>query len=271
MEPLEDKVTPASVSIRTDQDVSYPAIPGPAYLLSHREAGDGWFWPNGKLDAYPAVLKMNVPGSKGNLQLSSAWQAALHAVMTDLQWKRTWTKDEGWHNKGDVGRVQNVVFSHNKVWCIAKDNSKGYQIDTYYNDATPPDLSQTDPYRQGIMTVDYKTGHENTGGVINSDLLLPVLVIVKDESQNPYVEAKYVKPLVWLPLGATVQNKGKNLNVLSAPGTGNIITSIPDLAPITILQLSKIDKDVWGRISQTGNPEEWINLAYTDWEKGFQF
>lgn len=258
---------PAFAQSPTPEITPYIALPGPCLILSHRDVGDGWFWPGAPLDAYPAVVPMYVPGGKGNLQLSPAWLYALRVFMTPLQWKRTWVTNEGWHNQGDIGRVQSVVFSHNTAWCVAK-KSEGYQIDTYYNNEMPPYLrAAPDKYRQHIMTVDYKFGHSDTGGIAKSDLLLPVLVIVKDRTQIPYIPTKYVRPLVWLPLKTVVNTGYGNLNVRDKPGVigTSVLTSLPNHTPVLVFELRKIDNMVWGRITQPGSLEGWVALLYTDW------
>ncbi len=180
--------------------------------------------------------------------------------MSALQWKRTWVQDEGWHNSGEIGRIQNVYFSHNIVWATGQDNY-GYSIDTYYNSDKPQVLN--DKYRRGTMTIDYKNGHNDTGGVVDSDLSLPVIVIVKDHSEVPHIETRYMDPLIWLPLEAKTNTPDSSLNVRDKPG-GTISTKLPHGTKVMIFKLAKIGNDVWGLITNPESIPGWISLAYTD-------
>lgn len=239
-----------------------PAIPGPFEILSYREAGEGWHWPDGALDAYPAVI--HTRGGEGTARFSGAWLTALRNIMTVLQWSKTWVINQGWHNKGETGTVQQVEFSHNKKW-VTKVNGDGwYEYDVYYLSDPAPNLSSPiDPYRRGIMTVDYKTGHESTGGIQNSDYLLPVISIARDRTEKLRIDPKYLKPLVYLPLEAKTTAR---LNVRGNPSTSaNILTTLATGTPITVFALQKVGNVVWGRITETGSVEGWVSMAYTNW------
>lgn len=236
--------------------VLVPAIPGPFMLLSHREAGEGWFWPDAPLSAYPAAIPTR--GGIGTAVLSSAWKIALRAIMTLAQWNRTWVNEEGWHNSGDAGTVKEVEFAHNKKW-VTKINADGwYEYETYYNSDYPPALN--DPYRRGVMTVDYKTGHEDTGGVIPSDLLLPYISIARDRSENLRIDPKYMKPLAYLPLSVKVSTGGGNLNVRNAPATGTVLSVLPNGSQVSVLELTRVGSNIWGR-TEKGFIAMWL----TDW------
>lgn len=244
-----------------------PAIPGPFYLLSHREAGEGWFWPNAPLDAYPAAISAR--GGVGTVTFKGTWLTALRAIMTLLQWNRTWVDQEGWHNSGDLGTVRQVEFAHNLKW-VTKINGDGwYEYDTYYLSDPPPNLgSPVDPYRRGIMTVDYKYGHEATGGIANSDLMLPTISIARDRTEKLRINPKYMKSLASLPLECNVKTGGGNLNVRSDPfvTSSNIITSLPDKTPITVFEFQKTGNDVWGRVTSSGSVPGWVSMKFTTWK-----
>lgn len=250
---------------------SKPAIPGPFYLLSHRDVGEGWFWPNGKLDAYPAVVWTH--GGNGNVHLSGDGQKdlsksptkgfmkSIRDIMNLSQWKRTWVSQEGWHNSGDVGTIRQVEFAHNKKW-VTKINSDGlYEYDVYYNTDTPPNLNiNYDKYRQGIMTVDYKTGHENTGGVIESDLRLPYISVANDRTEKLRIDPKYLKSLLSLPVTCKIKTDGSNVNIRQIPVNGNIVGSYKNGESVTILEVAKFEQFVWGRVGEN----KWIALFLTD-------
>lgn len=234
-----------------------PAIPGPYWIKSDRDIGLPWRWLNtGKLDAYPATIPLR--GGKGNILLSRAWQDALHAIMTPAQWKRTWVQNEGWHNSGEVGRVQEIYFQHNLCWINMKNADGFYEVDCYYNTDAPPDLSKKDKYRQGVMTVDYRVY-----GVLPSDLQLPVVIIARDRSERLRLNPKYLEPLVNLPMDACVKSGGGNLNVRNEPSTGVVLTTLRDGSAITIYELRKVGNGVWGRVTPDSG---WVAMWYTDWK-----
>jgi len=231
-----------------------PAIPGPFYLLSDGDiSGDSTKafiqrFPTGKLDAYPATVVWF--SGRGNTYLGKLWIEAFRKICTALQFKRTWVKNEGWSNNGEIGRVQNVYFAHNKVW-VNKINKDGkYEVDTYYANETPPDLKFVDKYRQGIMSVMYKYLHKDNGGISWSDLLLPVLMICRDRTEVPRFDKKYMKSLISVPVDCNVKvNEGGVLNIRTKPISGDVVGTYDNNEKVTILEFQKTDTQVWGKTS----------------------
>lgn len=233
-----------------------PAIPGPYLLLSYRDVGEPWHWENGKLDAYPAVVATK--GGNGNVRLSGDGQSdlfkkptkgfmkSIRDIMSQIQWSRTWVDQEGWHNSAGTGTIRQVEFAHNKKW-VTKINADGsYEYDLYYNNDAAPNLSvDYDQYRRGIMTIDYKTGHEDSGGVINSDLLLPYISMANDRTEKLRIDPKYLKPLLYLPTTCKVKTNGVNLNIRKAPVDGQIIGSYKNGESIIVIAVTKVDSRVW--------------------------
>ncbi len=241
---------------------SAPAIPGPFYVLSRREGGDtlGAGQP-GKLDAYPATI--HTRGSlKGNLLLGSFWLSFLKQITK--YYDKLWVRNEGWGNNGEVGRVQPVVFSHNMVW-VNKVNPDGwYEIESYHlSDVLPASQIIQDRYRFGTITVDYVSGHEDTGGVIASDRMLPYIVITKDSTEVLRIDPRYLESQISIPFTCKVKTNGANLNVHSSVG-GPIITTLKNQTPVTVFKLQKSGVDIWGLTTEPGSVEGWIVLSLTD-------
>lgn len=243
-----------------------PAIPGPFLLLSDGDitgnpqtAFESRF-PGAPLDAYPASIVEQ--GGNGVVNLSTAWQSALRAIMTIEQWARTWVANEGWHNSGAIGAVKEVLFAHNVVWV----KNKNYEIDCYYNSDSPPDLrAYKDPYRVHIMSIMYRFLNGNKGGIGLSDLLLPVLVIARDRSEALRVDPKYLRSLKSLPFKAHVKTDGTHLNVRDAPSTGAVQTTLNNGVEVTVFDMVKLGNRRWGRITEPGSGiPGWIALDYTD-------
>lgn len=242
-----------------------PAIPGPFYLLSPGDIGEPWSWPEGALDAYPAVV--HTRGGVGQASFEGAWLAALRAIMTAVQWAKTWwPPDRGWNNDGEEGHVKEIEFAHNIKW-VTRVNSDGwYEYDVYYLSDPPPNLNvPVDPYRRGIMTIDYKYDHEDTGGIVKDDYLRPYISIARDRTEKLRIDPKYLRSLASLPMKVTVKTGGGNLNVRDMPSTGAVITTLPNGSGATVFELRKVGNGVWGRVTSQGSVPGWIALWLTDW------
>lgn len=116
----------------------------------------------------------------------------LEAINTAAQWVAMWVQQFGWHNFGEKGVVEYVVFINDTVWVDQIVGHKAYIRSLCIADA-PPDTSK--PFWDGFTMVLF-TVITRAGAIIPHDAgWIRTLVLRREKTERLWMDVKYLTAL----------------------------------------------------------------------------
>lgn len=150
-----------------------------------------------KLDSYPAARRYNSQvwrnnkfvGGFSNCKLPARWMTFLQSINTPAQWKALWVSQFGWHNFGDRGVVEYVVFVNDTVWVEEIIGDRAY-IRSLCLEDNPPDTGK--PFWDGYTMVFFSVIHRD-GHIFAHDAgWIRTLVLRREKTERVWMETKYL-------------------------------------------------------------------------------
>ena len=209
---------------------------------------------------------VRIRGGKGFVRLTTTWLNYVARLNTAIAYNYLFKDASGWHNQGDMNRVEQLTFSGNVVKVNRISNGRAY-IDAFSLADTPPASSTIPTISNLSPVIQYFTTQYTSYLDMSTDGRWPKILVIANPGEvlwmdvNDLADYQVVKTQVRVTVGVLNMrmNPSKSSKKAGTKVFGNLVT---------IYGISNIGYDYWGRIDLNG----WIALKlngayYTNWRE----
>ena len=215
-------------------------------------------------DGLPSTVRIR--GGKGFVRLTTTWMNYVARLNTASAYNYIFKDSSGWHNQGDMSRVEQLTFSGNFVKVNRIVNGRAY-IDAYSLADTPPSTTAHPTITSLSTLIQFFTTQYTTYLDMSTDGRWPKILVIANPGEelwmdvNDLADYQVTKTMVKVSVGVlnVRMNPSKSSKKSGTKLYGN---------SFTVYGISKIGYDYWGQLDLNS----WVALKmsgdyYTNWRE----
>lgn len=214
-------------------------------------------------DGLPATVRLR--GGKDFVRLPDKWMEYVRSINTAAAYNYIFKPASGWHNQGDLCRVEQVTFAGNILDVTRIEGNRAY-IRSFDVGSDPPaspimpNVSNLHPLVQLFTTQYLRWLDMTTNG------RYPRVLIVSNPGEELWIDIGEIRP--YKPQNRLVIIKAiPYLNVRSAPtATAAIVDRLFINARVTVVETVWAGSNIWGKIDGGWIALKYNGVYHTDWK-----
>ena len=209
---------------------------------------------------------VRIRGGKGFVRLTTSWLNYVAKLNTASAYNYIFKEASGWHNQGDLVRVEQLTFSGNVVKVNRISNGRAY-IDAFTVTDTPPASTPTLSITNLSPLVQFFTTQYDTYLDISTDGRWPKILVIANPDEELWMDVNDLADYHEVHSQVRVTVGVLNMRLTPSKNSKKAGTKIYGNR-VTVYGISHIGYDYWGRIDLN----TWIALKlngdyYTTWRE----
>ncbi len=209
---------------------------------------------------------VRIRGGKGFVRLTTSWLNYVAKLNTVSAYSYIFKDASGWHNQGDMVRVEQLTFSGNIVKVNRVSNGRAY-IDAFFLSDTPPASAPTLSIANLSPVIQFFTTQYNTYLDMSTDGRWPKILVIANPGEELWMNVNDLADYHLVNSQVSVTVGVLNIRLTPSKSSKKAGTKVYGNR-VTIYGISQIGYDYWGRIDLN----TWIALKlngdyYTTWRE----